>query len=94
MTENLLIQDARKSLQISPEAAALYRSMKDSLLDHVNASMTEHPRIADLIGGNPMSMMRDNHSNHLDFMSTVFEFNSFELLVKTVPWVYRSYHAH
>lgn len=94
MQEELLTQDARKSLRISPESAALYVKMKDSLLDHVNASMTEHPRIADLIGGNPMSMMRDNHSNHLDFMSTVFEFNSFELLVKTVPWVYRSYHAH
>lgn len=94
MTEDLLIQDAQESLHISPESTALYRSMKDSLLDHVNASMTEHPRIADLTGGNPMNMMRDNHSNHLDFMSTVFEFNSFELLVKTVPWVYRSYHSH
>jgi len=38
--------------------------------------------------------LQDNHRNHIDFMSTVFQFNSVELLVKTVPWVYRSYRAH
>ncbi|MDD3258185.1 MAG: hypothetical protein PHN97_01925, partial [Smithellaceae bacterium] len=89
-----LIREARECLQVSPEATARYIKAKDILLEEVNARMTAHPGISNLTGGNPMSMMRDNHSNHLDFMSTVFEFNSFELLVKTVPWVYRSYHSH
>lgn len=89
-----LIRDTQKSLRIRPESASLYRNSRDALLDTVNSLMTALPEITGLIGGNPMSMMRDNHSNHLDFMSTVFEFNSFELLVKTVPWVYHSYVAH
>lgn len=89
-----LIREARETLQVSSEATAHYTKAKDVLLDEVNARMTAHPLISDLTGGNPMSMMQDNHRNHIDFMSTVFQFNSVELLVKTVPWVYRSYHSH
>lgn len=94
MGRERLIKEARESLQVTPEATAHYIKAKDVLLDEVNTQMTAHPQIAALTGGNTMSMMQDNHRNHIDFMSTVFQFNSFELLVKTVPWVYRSYRAH
>jgi len=94
MERERLIREALESLRVTPEATAHYIKTKDALLDEINAQMTAHPQIATLIGGNTMSMMQDNHRNHIDFMSTVFQFNSFELLVKTVPWVYRSYRAH
>jgi len=38
--------------------------------------------------------MYDNHLNHARFMANVFRFNAYTLLVKTVIWVYRSYHSH
>jgi len=47
-----------------------------------------------LIGYNPLRMMYDNHLNHARFMANVFRFNAYTLLVKTVIWVYRSYHSH
>jgi len=89
-----LIKDAQASLMVAPDSTSHYIQARDTLQDEVNTVMTTHPHIAVLIGGNAMSMMHDNHRNHIDFMATVFQFNSFEMLVKTVPWVYRSYRAH
>ncbi len=94
MEQERLIKEAQKSLRVSPDASARYIQAKDALLDEVNTVMAAHPRITGLIGGNAISMMQDNHRNHIDFMATVFQFNSFEMLAKTIPWVYRSYHAH
>lgn len=94
MEQKRLIEEARESLPVSPEAADQYLREKEVLLDEVNTLMAAQPQIAGLIGGNAISMMQDNHRNHIDFMGTVFKFSSFEMLVKTVPWVYRSYTAH
>ncbi|MEE9910260.1 MAG: cobalamin-dependent protein [Deltaproteobacteria bacterium] len=94
MEHEQLIKEAQRSLPVTPRAAALYVKMRDALLDEVNNRLSTHPQIAALIGGNPIRMMYDNHSNHIDFMATVFQYNSFEMLVKTIPWVYRSYRAH
>lgn len=94
MEQERLIKEAQESLHVSPDATAQYIQAKDALLDEINTVMAAHPQITDLIGGNAISMMQDNHRNHIDFMATVFQFNSFEMLVKTVPWVYRSYGAH
>jgi hypothetical protein len=88
------IIDAQKTLHVSAEAAASYAKAKELLLEDVNAFLTSHPRLAWLIGGNPLTMMYDHHRNHIDFLSTVFTFQSFDLLAKTLPWVYRTYHAH
>jgi methanogenic corrinoid protein MtbC1 len=94
MEQERLIKEAQESLRVSPDAAALFSQAKNVLIDEVNTLMTTNPRITSLIGGNPISMMQDNHRNHIDFMATVFQFNSFEMLAKTIPWVYRSYRAH
>lgn len=85
MEQERLIKEAQKSLRVSPDASARYIQAKDALLDEVNTVMAAHPRITGLIGGNAISMMQDNHRNHIDFMATVFQFNSFEMLAKTIP---------
>ena len=94
MEREQLIREAQASLHVTPDATSRYTRARDILQDEVNTLMAAHPQITRLIGGNAMSMMRDNHRNHIDFMATVFQFNSFEMLVKTIPWVYRSYRAH
>lgn len=94
MEREHLIREAQEFLRVTPDATSQYIQARNALLDEVNTLMTAHPRIATLIGGNAMSMMHENHRNHIDFMATVFKFNRFEMLVKTVPWVYRAYRAH
>jgi methanogenic corrinoid protein MtbC1 len=79
--------------RISPEATEAYAQSTDRLLNHVNNQLEEHPKIKELIGRNPLDLMHNNHKNHASFMTTVFRINSFELLARTIPWVYRAYHA-
>jgi methanogenic corrinoid protein MtbC1 len=79
--------------RVTPEAAEAYTQATGRLLDLVNGELESHPKIRELIGRNPFEVMWDNHRNHAAFMTTVFRLNSFELLARTVPWVYRAYHA-
>jgi len=94
MNSEQFLMEAQKTLRIGTEAAASYVKARDVMLDEVNTRMAEHPHISSLIGGNPLSMMYNNHRNHIYFLSTVFKFQSFDMLAKTLPWVYRSYRAH
>jgi methanogenic corrinoid protein MtbC1 len=78
---------------VSPEAAQTYEKAADHLIGQVNRELTANPEIHKLIGGNTLALMQNNHSNHAAFMTTVFKIGSYELLAKTVPWVYRAYRA-
>jgi len=89
-----LIKEAEKKLPISYESAEDYEKKKDFMLDFVNTEMSKRKDSVQLIGGNSLQMMFDNHRNHINFMINVFKFSLFELLIKIVPWVYRSYHNH
>lgn len=88
-----LINSLQEIQVVSPDAAQAYDKAKNTLEDHVNKEMEANPKVLDLIGGNPFSIMRNNHSNHATFMTTVFKIGSYELLVRTIPWVYRAYRA-
>jgi methanogenic corrinoid protein MtbC1 len=91
---NSLIKNAQELSSIPAEAASAYEAGKDLLIEQVDQEMKNRPDIADLLGYSPQSVMFDNHRNHFHFMLNVFKLNHFELLARTVPWVYRSYHAH
>lgn len=91
---NELIKEAQNKFDITNKASSLYESKKELLLDFVNDKLARNPKISKLIGYNPLQMMYDNHLNHINFMINVFKLNNFELLVKIIPWVYRSYHSH
>lgn len=71
-----------------------YHECSAALVHDVNEALRAHASIHSLIGNNPLQVMYDNHKHHAAFMATVFRIQSYELLVRTVPWVYRSYHAH
>lgn len=89
-----LIEDVQKKTSVSKDASKEYEEKKDLMLDFVDGAMSKRPDIVRLIGGNPLQMMFDNHRNHVNFMVNVFGFSLFEMLVRIVPWVYKSYHNH
>ena len=92
MIANLI--NSLKSIQtVPPDAAKAYEKAKDRLVDYVNKELEANPNVLELIGGNPFSIMRSNHSNHATFLTTVFKIGSYELLARTIPWVYRAYRA-
>jgi len=88
-----ILASSRELPKISPETADAYAQAIDKLKDNVNGQLEANPKIMELIGRNPLDVMRNNHRNHATFMATIFKLNSFELLARTVPWVYRAYHA-
>jgi len=81
-------------LEMPPSVSVhLYDAAMERMIDHVNRELSERPDILDLIGDNPLQMMEMNHRHHAQFMITVFRVKSFDLLVRTIPWVYRVYHS-
>ena len=78
---------------ISETTAQAYRQHLDLLLRDVNHAMGTRKDLQALIGGQQMALLFDNHKHHAAFMATVLQLNAFELLAKTIPWVYRTYFA-
>ncbi len=90
---NNLINSVNNMHAASPDAAIAYEKAAGRLVNHVNNELEANPKISELIGGNPLDLMRNNHSNHAAFMTTVFRIGSYELLARTIPWVYRAYRS-
>lgn len=89
-----LIEESQKLPFIPLKQSAAYKNNLPSMIQYVNDSLADEPSIKKLIGNNPLQVMYENHINHSLFMTTVFTIGNYELLAKTVPWVYRSYHFH
>lgn len=88
-----LIESLSDVQAVSADAAESYGKEAKGLVNHVNNELEARPDILELIGGNPIELMRNNHRNHAAFMTTVFKIGNYELLARTVPWVYRAYRA-
>jgi len=83
--------DFGKNLSVSASAAIEYESQGEKMLERVNELMAEREDISELLGMNPLYIMYDNNSNHLRFISNVIKLNDYNLLAKTLPWVYKTY---
>lgn len=77
---------------IPATAAAAYESAQEVLTRHVDKLILQHPEIERLLGGNPTELLENNHRNHAGFILEVMKLNDFELLARTLPWVYSTYH--
>ncbi|PKK90355.1 MAG: hypothetical protein CVV64_10355 [Candidatus Wallbacteria bacterium HGW-Wallbacteria-1] len=89
-----LVAEAIELPSISEVSLSAWSEKCTAMTAFVNESMSARSDIQFLIGNNPLRMMFDNHENHVAFMRTVFGFGNYEMLAKTLPWVYRSYSAH
>lgn len=94
MTMQDIILSARNLPPVPLNEVSAYQAQAEIFTQKVNAAMDSLPDIHTLIGHAPLQMMYDNHTHHAAFMSTVFSIQDYELLARTIPWVYRSYHAH
>ena len=91
MVKEELQSEVEKLPKVPYEAAAEYDRQAEALIGEVNSLLSMRDDINELIGGNPLSAMETNHENHATFMVNVFKLNDFNILIQTVPWVYRSY---
>jgi hypothetical protein len=56
--------------------------------------MLNRADLENLIGENNIDMMKDNHSNHVRFISSILKNHNSEVLVDTILWVFRAYRSH
>lgn len=78
---------------LSDQSVRAYKQNLAALVERVNKIMSSRADLKLLIGENPIQVMFENHKNHGIFMSNVFSLHHYELLMHTIPWVYRSYHS-
>ncbi|SHH78322.1 cobalamin B12-binding domain-containing protein [Clostridium grantii] len=78
---------------VSYSSATNYKENLDVMTKKVNDIMEEKLLKENLIGDNPLTVMFNNHENHGKFMTNVFLLNDYELLEKSLNWVFSSYIA-
>ncbi len=76
---------------LSAGTAEEYADRVAHLAATVDEIMAGQEDVEDLIGGNPLKMMRENHRHHARFMATVLTLRDGHLLACTMPWVFRTY---
>ncbi len=94
MREELLAeikQEISELPRVEKETAEEYFASRWQLKEAVDEKLAAREDIDELTGYNPRQMMKENHRNHVQFMSNVFFFNDYRMLVDTVPWVYNTY---
>lgn len=89
-----IINEARKLPLVPLAGVEAYQNAGPGMITMVDTELEKNGCINNLIGNNPLQMMYDNHKHHWAFMATVFGISAYELLARTVPWVYRSYYSH
>jgi len=94
MDKNYLLATARRLPQVKPETAEEYRQKSDELIARINQKMVERPGIGNLVGEDNLSMMKDNHANHVRFIFSILKNLHPQVLVDTVLWVFRAYRSH
>ena len=88
---NELFQQARALPSVSQPAALEFGEKAVLIAEQVNEKIKDSPNCSRLIGQNSLEVMQDNHFYHAIFMSNVLQLGLYEMLVKMVLWVYRTY---
>jgi hypothetical protein len=94
MDEDYLLETAEKLKQVSDKTSDEYLSKSDLMTTKMNTMMSERAGIESIIGENNLSMMKDNHANHVRFIASILKNHNSIVLVETVLWVFRAYRSH
>ncbi|MBN2350001.1 MAG: hypothetical protein JXJ22_14270 [Bacteroidales bacterium] len=94
MDKNYLLETARQLEQVSAAHAGEYVHKSDELITKMNTLMSERPDLVSMIGADNISMMKDNHANHVRFIASILKNFNPDVLVETVLWVFRAYRSH
>ncbi len=85
-----VLREAERIPAVPGPAARAYDEKQAELAGFVDRRMETLASIRSLTGHNPAALLRDNNRNHARFMAAMFKLNQFEMLVRTVPWDYRT----
>lgn len=88
-----MMSEAEQIFDYDSKLSSYYIKHVDQMLDDVNKYMTNLDNIFDLLGGNPLDLMMNNHHNHVQFMSNIIKYRQKEVFVHTLPWVYKAYNS-
>ncbi len=71
-----------------------YQNNMELLTAAINTYMKNREDVLELVGKNNISMMENNHSNHVLFINSILKNPNPEVLVDTIHWVFRTYRSH
>ena len=94
MDKKILIKSAGELRSVSKAAANEYILKSDTLIAEINNRMSNRPDLLPLIGESNLTMMKDNHANHVRFIGSILKNRNDEILVETILWVFRAYRNH
>jgi hypothetical protein len=94
MDKNFLLESAKQLKKVNNKTASAYEQKAEQLISKMNKLMLERQDIEKLVGENNINMMKDNHANHVRFISSMLKHHNPEVLVETVLWVFRAYRSH
>lgn len=84
--------DIHQLPKVSRELAKVYQTHKDTLLYELNNHIHENTLLKEMTSSVPPSVIYDFHRYHIALMSSILEFEDYELLTRSLPWEYRAYH--
>jgi len=93
MTKTELLHTAQQLRQVDARVASEYEQKAEQLNAKINQLMLERADIKELVGEINISMMKDNHANHVRFIVSILRNHNPEILVDTVLWVFRAYRS-
>lgn len=94
MNKDELLATAEQIQQVSASTYEEYLKKGDLLVGKINILMLNRSDLGNLIGENNVEMMKDNHANHVRFITSILKNYNAEVLTDTVLWVFRAYRSH
>lgn len=93
MDKTYLLKTAKEISQVQVSAFKEYNDKAEHIIQEMNNKMLARTDIIDLVGEKNISMMKDNHSNHVRFIASILKNYNPEVFVDTVLWVFRAYRS-
>ena len=92
MEKDMLVKSASEISKVSESSLKEYVDKMEVLAAKMNKVMLARADILELIGGEKnITMMKDNHNNHLRFIASILQTPDSETLVDSLFWVFRAY---
>ncbi|PWD98614.1 hypothetical protein [Marinilabilia rubra] len=94
MTKDVLTESANHLSQACCETIEEYKNKSSLLVSKMNASMLKKSNLINIVGSDNIEMMKDNHANHVQFISSILKYKNTAVLIETIIWVFRTYRSH
>lgn len=93
MNYEYLVETSKTIPSAGVNAISEYFTKSESLIASVNMQLASREDLHDLIGKNNLSMMKDNHTNHVLFIHSILKNPNPIVLVDTLLWVFKTYRS-